>query len=78
MDHLPRQQEFLRRCTVGEVLEGTVARVEPFGAFVEVADGAHGFLHSSEWAHQPEPGDPLRVRIVEIDVDSGRMSVRLA
>jgi hypothetical protein len=78
MDHLARQQEFVGRCTVGDVLEGTVARVEPFGAFVEVADGGHGFLHSSEWDQRPELGDPMRVRVVEIDVDTGRMSVRPA
>lgn len=73
---MSRQHEFVARCTVGETLEGTVVRVEPFGAFVEVADGAHGFLHESEWSEPPEPGDPVRAQILDIDVEAGRMSLR--
>jgi ribosomal protein S1 len=68
-------QEFLARCAVGDVLDGTVASVVPFGAFVEVADGVHGLLHRTEWNQQPEPGVSVRVTILAIDVDNTRMSL---
>ncbi|HEY3464317.1 MAG TPA: S1 RNA-binding domain-containing protein, partial [Amycolatopsis sp.] len=34
--------EFVAAHAEGGVLDGVVARVVPFGAFVEVADGIHG------------------------------------
>jgi ribosomal protein S1 len=74
----PSARNFLARCTVGDVLEGTVASVVPFGAFVEVADGVHGLLHRSEWNAQPELGAPVRVTILDVDVDNARMSLRPA
>jgi polyribonucleotide nucleotidyltransferase len=78
---MSRQHEFVARCTVGDVFDGTVERVEPYGAFVEIVDGGHGFLHVSEWKPEwqgrPEPGTRVRVRVVDIDAPQGRMSVRL-
>ena len=44
---------FTARHTVGDVLDGRVARVVPFGAFIEVADGVHGLLVGSE---RPQAG----------------------
>jgi ribosomal protein S1 len=79
---MSRQSEspraFLARCAAGDVLEGTVADVAPFGAFVEVADGVHGLLHHSEWKERPEPGAAVRVQVLDIDVDNARMSLRPA
>jgi polyribonucleotide nucleotidyltransferase len=73
---MSRQHEFVARCSVGDVFDGTVESVEPFGAFVEIVDGGYGFLHASEWKEQPRPGTPVRVEVLDIDVDAGRMSVR--
>jgi small subunit ribosomal protein S1 len=68
---------------IGDELEGTVTKVVTFGAFVEILDGVEGLVHISELAqHHVEnpreiiqPGDPVRVRILEIDSERRRLSL---
>src|SRR5437016_10432510 len=70
---------------VGDELEGTVTKVVTFGAFVEILDGVGGLVHISELAqHHVEnpreiiqPGDPVRVKILEIDSDRRRLSLSI-
>ena len=64
---------------VGDELEGKVAKVVTFGAFVEIMDGVEGLVHISELAQRyvenprevVEPGDDVRVKILEIDSSAG-------
>ncbi|WP_205697796.1 30S ribosomal protein S1 [Conexibacter sp. SYSU D00693] len=68
---------------VGDELEGTVTKVVTFGAFVEILDGVEGLVHISELAtHHVEnprevvqPGDDVRVKILEIDTERRRLSL---
>jgi small subunit ribosomal protein S1 len=68
---------------VGDELEGTVTKVVTFGAFVEILDGVEGLVHISELAqHHVEnpreliqPGDQVRVKILEIDSERRRLSL---
>ena len=68
---------------VGDELEGTVTKVVTFGAFVEILDGVEGLVHISELApHHVEnpreivqPGDEIRVKILEIDSERRRLSL---
>jgi small subunit ribosomal protein S1 len=54
-----------------------------FGAFVEIMDGVEGLVHISELAHHHvenprevvEPGDTVKVKILEIDSDRRRLSL---
>ncbi len=70
---------------IGDELEGTVTKVVTFGAFVEILDGVEGLVHISELAqHHVEnpreiiqPGDPVRVKILEIDSDRRRLSLSI-
>ncbi|MDQ6835409.1 MAG: S1 RNA-binding domain-containing protein, partial [Actinomycetota bacterium] len=70
---------------IGDELEGTVTKVVTFGAFVEILDGVEGLVHISELAqHHVEnpreiiqPGDPVRVRILEIDSERRRLSLSI-
>lgn len=39
---------FLDKAVVGQVLRGTVTKLVPFGAFVQVADGVEGLAHAQE------------------------------
>ncbi|BFR48606.1 30S ribosomal protein S1 [Nitratidesulfovibrio sp. HK-II] len=58
----------------GDVLEGTVARLAPFGAFVEIAPGLEGMVHVSElsWSRVQQAdeavsvGDKVRVKVLGI------------
>jgi small subunit ribosomal protein S1 len=70
---------------IGDELEGTVTKVVTFGAFVEILDGVEGLVHISELAqHHVEnpreiiqPGDPVRVKILEIDSERRRLSLSI-
>ena len=68
---------------IGDELEGTVTKVVAFGAFVEILDGVEGLVHISELAgHHVEnpreviqPGDDVKVKILEIDSERRRLSL---
>jgi small subunit ribosomal protein S1 len=70
---------------IGDELEGTVTKVVTFGAFVEILDGVEGLVHISELAqHHVEnpreiiqPGDEVRVKILEIDSERRRLSLSI-
>jgi small subunit ribosomal protein S1 len=76
-------QRVLDTYSVGDELEGKVTKVVTFGAFVEIMDGVEGLVHISELAHHHvenpreivEPGDEVRVKILEIDSERRRLSL---
>ena len=68
----------------GEVYEGTVRSVMPYGAFVEFMPGKDGLLHISEidWKRFEtmeetgiKEGDTLQVKLVEIDPKTGKFKL---
>lgn len=70
----------------GTVTRGKVTRVEPFGAFVELAPGVEGLLHISELgAQRPlrhareavKPGDTITVTVLGIEEARRRISLAL-
>jgi small subunit ribosomal protein S1 len=69
---------------VGMELTGTVARVRPFGAFVDLG-GLDGLVHVSEISHRRvkdpgeilKPGQSVKVQVVKID-DLGGQSERIS
>ena len=64
-----------RQPQMGEIFEGTVKRIEAYGAFVEILPNQDGLLHVSEWAHERtremaevvKLGDKVKVKIIGID-----------
>ena len=70
---------------MGELVYGRVAKLVPFGAFVQVGDGIEGLVHISEMsAHHvdlPEqvvtPGEELWVKIIDLDLDRRRISLSI-
>lgn len=69
---MSRWQEFVAAHAEGGALDGVVARVLPFGAFVEVAPGVQGLLVTGT---APEEGSRVTVRIEAIDVERRRFSL---
>ncbi len=66
---------------VGEVYEGTVRSVMPYGCFVEIMPGKDGLLHISEidWKRLEtveeaglKEGDKITVKLLEIDPKTGK------
>lgn len=70
--------------TAGEIYEGTVVRLEDFGAFVQVLPNKDGLVHVSEisWTRVGRPsdvlklGDKVKVRVKEID-NLGRVNLSI-
>jgi len=76
-------QRVVSMYNVGDELEGQVTKVVTFGAFVEILDGVEGLVHISELApyhvENPReivnPGDEIKVKILEIDSERRRLSL---
>lgn len=69
---------FIARHTVGDVVDGQVVEHVPFGAFVELGGGVHGLLHRDELTETPALGTAVRVEILAMDADQGRVALRPA
>lgn len=67
--------DITREVKVGEIYEGTVVRIENFGAFVEILPGQEGLVHISQLARERvskvedvvNVGDKIKVKVIEID-----------
>ena len=67
--------QFFETLTAGQVLEGRVTKLMPYGAFVELIPGVEGMVHISElsWSRlaKPEeavrPGETLKVKVLKIE-----------
>jgi small subunit ribosomal protein S1 len=78
-------KEFERRYKAGEVIEGEVTKLVPFGAFVRVAEGIEGLVHISELSESHveaaeeivQVGDGVKVRVVDVDVSRRRVSLSM-
>ncbi len=75
-------EELTEEVEVGKIYEGTVKRVENYGAFVEVIKGTDGLCHVSELSDSfvknvsdvVSVGDKLDVKVLEVD-DRGRINL---
>ena len=78
-------QEIRRIHTVGTVITGTVTRIVPFGAFVQVEGGVEGIIPNSELAprrvNKPEDvvsvGQEVEVKLIDLRPDERRMTLSL-
>ncbi len=66
---------------IGEIYEGTVRSIMPYGCFVEILPGKDGLLHISEidWKRLEtveeagiKEGDKIKVKLMEIDPKTGK------
>jgi small subunit ribosomal protein S1 len=78
------RQRIIDRLEPGMVVDGRISNVVDFGAFVDL-DGIDGLIHISElsWTHIRHPsevltiGDPVQVKVLDIDRDRQRISLGL-
>jgi small subunit ribosomal protein S1 len=76
---------FARQNHPGDVVQGTVTKLVPFGAFVKVAEGIEGLVHISELAERhvelPEQvvslGQEVSVKVIDVDLDRRRISLSM-
>lgn len=79
-----RIEALTKEVTAGEIYDGEVKRIQPFGAFVEILPGKDGLVHVSDmgegFVKDPSEvvkvGDKLKVRVKEID-DLGRINLSM-
>ena len=75
-------KEIVKEIEVNGIYEGTVVRIMPFGAFVDVGCGKEGLLHISKISRQRvakvedvlKIGDKIKVKVYEID-EQGRVNL---
>lgn len=80
------RETFLSEHRAGETVPGKVKRLEPFGAFVELAPGLEGLLHVSEiaWSRVAHPQDVLTVgqefdvKLLKIEHMEGKTKISLS
>lgn len=79
-----KKLEVLKSFEVDQEIEGTVQRLTPFGAFVDVG-GVDGLVHISEmaWTHVDHPseivkeGDTVTVKVLKVDPENERISLSI-
>ncbi|MEO9485606.1 MAG: polyribonucleotide nucleotidyltransferase [Ekhidna sp.] len=80
---MARIKAIVQQPEVGEVYEGKVKSIMPFGAFVEFLPGKDGLLHISEikWervenvADVMEEGEEIKVKLIDIDKRTGKFKL---
>lgn len=77
-------KDLTRELMAGETFDGTVVRLEDFGAFVNVLPGQDGLVHVSEiaWARTNKPSDVLhigdKVKVIVKEIDNlGRVNLSM-
>src|SRR5829696_6481759 len=82
-----RIRSMTKEVELGDEFTGKVVKTTTFGAFIELAKGTDGLLHISNIAPGQRPntveevvnrGDELKVKVVEVDPERGRIGLRLA
>ncbi len=66
---------------VGQIYEGTVTRVTPFGAIVRITPSVEGLLHISEIDNRRisrveevlSVGDKIKVKVISVDSETGKI-----
>ncbi|HAR6600907.1 TPA: 30S ribosomal protein S1 [Staphylococcus pseudintermedius] len=79
-----KKAELLQSIKAGDVIEGKVARLTNFGAFIDLG-GVDGLVHVSELSHEhvksPEEvvsiGDTVKVKVRSVEQDSERVSLSI-
>lgn len=77
-----RKAQLFEEMNVGDVVEGEVRSLRPFGAFVDIG-GADGLLHVSEigWTPVSHPrdvlqvGDIIQVEVLRLDAERSRIAL---
>ncbi|MEQ6166183.1 MULTISPECIES: polyribonucleotide nucleotidyltransferase [unclassified Ekhidna] len=80
---LARIKAIVQQPEVGEVYDGKVKSIMPFGAFVEFLPGKDGLLHISEikWERVEnvsdvmEEGEEIKVKLIDIDKKTGKFKL---
>jgi len=75
-------QDAIKKYAVGQIVSGTVTKLMPFGAFVELDDQIHGLAHVGEFSPQDaeakeklEEGKKYEFKIITIEPEEHRLGL---
>lgn len=79
-----KKKELLNSLKPGDILTGTVQRIAPFGAFVDIG-GVDGLVHISQVAHEHvddigtvlQEGQEVKVKVLSVDPENERISLSI-
>ncbi len=86
LEKAEHEGQFLLKHKVGDIMDGTVKRLEKFGAFVELDGGVEGLCHISEmgWSRISDPSEVVRleqvvsVKIIRAEEENARLKISLS
>jgi small subunit ribosomal protein S1 len=78
-------KEFESKHAAGQLIDGEVTKIVPFGAFVRVSEGIEGLVHISKLSEEHvetaeqvvQVGEKVRVRVEDVDVPRRRVSLSM-
>lgn len=79
-------KDLVARYPIGAEVDGKVANITDYGAFVEIEDGIEGLVHTSEldWTNRNihpskvvKLGEEVKVKVLDVDQDKRRISLSL-
>ncbi|MDO8880294.1 MAG: 30S ribosomal protein S1 [Coriobacteriia bacterium] len=78
-------KQLVKEFEIGNITDGRVTKLVPFGAFVEIGNNVEGLVHISEMArgHVEKPedvvavGDEIKVKIMDVDLERRRISLSI-
>lgn len=78
-------EDAISRCAVGSVIEVTVEKIVPYGAFVTIGPAVSGLIHVDEvaWgkvarvADHVELGQQVKVKVLNVDTEKKRVALSL-
>lgn len=70
---------------LGDIIEGKVVRTVPFGAFVEIEEGADGLVHISQISNKRinkvedvlKVGDIVKAKVIELNLEAKKVSLSI-
>src|SRR5699024_5975820 len=73
------------KITTGEILQGKVTGIQPYGAFVALDDETQGLVHISEITHgyvkdvhdYVAVGDEVHVKVLNVDLNNNKVSLSI-
>lgn len=73
------------RIHAGDMVDGKVLRIAPFGAFIEIEKGVDGLLHISQISNDRvnkvedylKVGDTIKVRVMELNISDKKISLSM-
>jgi transcriptional accessory protein Tex/SPT6 len=80
-----QRSQRLQQLEKGQIVEGTVSGLAPFGAFVDIGVGRDGLIHISELSDNRigkvedavKVGDKVQVRVLDVDSSNKRISLTM-